>query len=87
MSFRREPFAEDVAPVPAGPTRDGEGATGDDEPMLALACDAALDCESELRAYRYMISPLALSVSISMSWSRSGMLSMLLFSAMGPSVG
>lgn len=49
VSFRRDPFAEDVAPVPAGPTRDGEGATGDDEPMFALS-DATLDCESEFRA-------------------------------------
>jgi hypothetical protein len=34
-----------------------------------------------------MISPAALRVSISMSWSRSGMLSMLLLEARGPSVG
>jgi hypothetical protein len=67
VSFLLEPFAEDVAPVPAGPTRDGDGATGDDEPMFALACEATLDWESELRAYRYIISPFAFNVSISMS--------------------
>ena len=50
VSFRAEPLAEEVAPVPAGPTRPGVGATGDEEPMFALTCDAALDWESELRA-------------------------------------
>jgi len=42
------------------------GATGDEEPMCGLVADTE-DCESELRAYRYMISPAALRVSISMS--------------------
>jgi hypothetical protein len=87
VSFLRDPFDDDVAPVPAGPTLPGEGATGDDDPMFALVCDATLDCESELRAYLYIISPFAFKVSISMSWSASGILSRLLFSAMGPSVG
>ena len=87
VSLREEPLAEPEAAVPGAPTLVGVGgATGLEEPMCGLVADTE-DCESELRAYRYMISPAALRVSISMSWSRSGRLSRLLLEAMGPSVG
>jgi hypothetical protein len=76
-----------VAPVPAGPVREGVGAMGEEEAGLLFAWEMDDDWDSELRAYRYMISPLALRVSISISESLSGRDSMLVESARGPSVG
>lgn len=85
VSFLLLPFADDVAPVPAAPAREGVGAIGEDEAGLEFGvCE---DCESEFRAQRYIISPFALRVSISISASLSGRLSGLVVSARGPSVG
>ena len=51
VSFLVDPLAEDVAPVPATPAREGVGgAMGEEEAGLEFACEAALDCESEFRA-------------------------------------
>ena len=50
MSLRLELLADEVAAVPAGPTLAGAGAAGEEEPLVALAWEAALDGASEWRA-------------------------------------